>query len=201
LLRKLIHASDAHCRYDKLRELVSIASRYELITFSGDLQCDSGMVDILAGASVRVLAVSGNMDDTYIARLLRDSGISIESQVVYVDGYHFAGVSGREPITSLNRVKQLIGELGVKGDKLILISHQPPKGVNDRTVIGVHAGLYELREFDEEVQPRIHLCGHIHEARGASWLGSTLVVNPGPLKRGFYAVIDIEGKEASLEKL
>ena len=94
-----------------------------------------------------------------------------------------------------------MGELGVAGDRLILVTHQPPKGVVDRAFIGIHAGLYELREFDERVQPRLHLCGHIHEARGTGRIGRTLVVNPGPLKRGFYAVIDVEEGRAELAHL
>ena len=39
-------------------------------------------------------------------------------------------------------------------------------------------------EFIKEVQPALHVCGHIHEAKGVAKVGKTVVVNPGPPKRG-----------------
>ncbi len=201
VLRRILHLSDVHCALDRLEQVLETVSNVDAVAFTGDLQCDGKAVDMLASSGLRVLAVTGNMDDTYIGRLLEERGLSVESEVVYVDGFYFAGVSGREPVTSLRRVSQLVRELGAHGEKLILLSHHPPKGVVDRAFIGVHAGLYELKEFDETFKPRVHLCGHIHEARGVGWLGETLVVNPGPLKRGYYAVVDVEARSAELEKL
>ena len=47
-------------------------------------------------------------------------------------------------------------------------------------------------------QPHLLLCGHIHEARGESSIGSCRVVNVGELRRGFGALIEI-GEEISVE--
>jgi len=52
----------------------------------------------------------------------------------------------------------------------VLVSHLPPFGVQDRTYQMTHAGSMSLRRAVENspVKPRLWLCGHIHEARGAS---------------------------------
>ena len=64
----------------------------------------------------------------------------------------------------------------------ILITHGPPLGRCDLSVTG-RAG---CRQLLEQVQqrtppPRVHLFGHIHEARGSSFDGKTLYVNASNL--------------------
>ena len=52
----------------------------------------------------------------------------------------------------------------------VLISHEPPQGVLDLTYGGVRAGSDSLRRAVEtsDTKPRLWLCGHIHEGRGAA---------------------------------
>jgi Icc-related predicted phosphoesterase len=44
-------------------------------------------------------------------------------------------------------------------------------------------------------------CGHVHESRGYVTLDGTLVVNPGPLKLGYYAIVDYGENKAILKRL
>jgi Icc-related predicted phosphoesterase len=63
----------------------------------------------------------------------------------------------------------------------ILISHSPPKGVADRTSSGLSVGSTAVRAAIERVQPRLCLCGHIHDSWGKSGvIGETTVHNLGP---------------------
>jgi uncharacterized protein len=66
--------------------------------------------------------------------------------------------------------------------KVLLITHEPPYDTKaDEVMPGSHVGSKSLREFIEETQPDMNLCGHIHEAAGAiSKLGKTVVINLGP---------------------
>ena len=83
---------------------------------------------------------------------------------------------------------------------LILVSHTPPADtVVDRTGSGLHVGSRAVRQFIERVQPDLCLTGHIHEARGTDTLGRTLVVNPGELAAGGYAVITFDGTSVGCE--
>ena len=63
----------------------------------------------------------------------------------------------------------------------ILISHSPPKGVVDLSSRGKSLGSTAIRAAIERDQPRLCLCGHIHDSRGQSGtIGATTVHNLGP---------------------
>lgn len=49
----------------------------------------------------------------------------------------------------------------------LLLTHGPPAGIFDRTRSGDSPGCEALRDRLPELRPRLHLAGHIHEARGA----------------------------------
>ena len=71
------------------------------------------------------------------------------------------------------------------------------RGLNDDLASkGMHVGSGSVRSLVEEFQPLFCLCGHIHEGRGLDSIGDTQIINPGPFKEGWYAVIDIAGSEA-----
>lgn len=86
----------------------------------------------------------------------------------------------------------------------ILLTHGPPLRVHDLATRGVHAGCPALLERVSQIQPRLHVFGHIHEGRGATlqtWdqaavgegTDMTAFVNAAnvPLGRGVY---DAEGR-------
>lgn len=63
-------------------------------------------------------------------------------------------------------------------DTAILITHGPPQGILDETDRGTHAGCSDLRNAVEQIQPKIHCFGHIHEGGGQVLeLGTTKFVN------------------------
>ena len=48
----------------------------------------------------------------------------------------------------------------------LLVTHGPPKGLGDRIVVGIHVGCADLTAKVRSAAPRVHVFGHIHEARG-----------------------------------
>jgi Icc-related predicted phosphoesterase len=56
----------------------------------------------------------------------------------------------------------------------------PPKPVIDKgQAVMIGAGSTSVRRAIEKYQPLVDLCGHIHESRGTTRIGRTLVLNPG----------------------
>lgn len=61
--------------------------------------------------------------------------------------------------------------------KSIIVAHTPPLGAGDILYSGAHCGSKSVRSWIEEIQPKIWLCGHIHEDNSVSMIGNTLVFN------------------------
>src|SRR5579885_1790401 len=73
-------------------------------------------------------------------------------------------------------------------------AHTPPYDTRlDRLRNGTPVGSPAVRAFIERRSPDVAVVGHIHEGRGTQRLGSTLVLNPGPLREGGYVLIDDGG--------
>jgi len=86
---------------------------------------------------------------------------------------------------------KLLREL--KDYQLVLLFHTPPehKGLG-------RPGSEVVAELVNTYTPRILVCGG---ERGTEMLGRTLVVAPGSLGDGNYAIADIRAQEAQLEQL
>ncbi len=63
----------------------------------------------------------------------------------------------------------------------ILITHGPIHGVLDMTVNGRQVGCEVLKDAINIIKPKVHICGHIHEAYGQSTLQDTLFINASVL--------------------
>lgn len=59
----------------------------------------------------------------------------------------------------------------------VLITHGPPEGFGDRTTLTSRAGCADLRARVAEVEPRLHLFGHIHQDGGVWRDGATTFAN------------------------
>jgi Icc-related predicted phosphoesterase len=69
----------------------------------------------------------------------------------------------------------------IPDDTDILLLHGPPYQHGDRTSRGNHTGSPSLTATIERIQPRLVVCGHIHEARGEYRIGDSRVVNASQL--------------------
>jgi len=83
------------------------------------------------------------------------------------------------------RLNKLLNEL----ENPIVLSHAPPYGVLDKTKSGKHVGSKILLKAIKKHQPKLVLCGHIHEAKGKAKIGKTQVINLGCC--GDYEIIEI----------
>ena len=66
----------------------------------------------------------------------------------------------------------------IPDDTDVLITHRPPFGILDlRFGKGEPAGCELLLKRVQEIEPRVHLFGHIHGSYGKVQIGRTLFVN------------------------
>jgi Icc-related predicted phosphoesterase len=96
-------------------------------------------------------------------------------------------------------VEPHFGMLAVLSNKILLF-HSPPIGALD-VDDGKHKGSRVVNDAIEQYKPTWVFCGHAHGARGKENIGDTIVVNPGALKNGFYALVDTDKEKVELRTL
>ncbi len=149
-----------------------------------------------------VLAVAGNCDSQAIDERLTSLGVSLFGRGVMHQQAGFYGVSAMPPWTGTMyelSEDEIARALWAGREQLtqppceIVLSHTPPRDtLLDRTRRGEHVGSQAVRQFIEQVQPALVLCGHIHESRGVDRIGATTIVNCGPAFAGQYAVAEVD---------
>jgi Icc-related predicted phosphoesterase len=82
----------------------------------------------------------------------------------------------------------------------ILLSHAPPIGTLDLDD-GRHKGSEVVNDLIQPYRPKWVFCGHAHGARGKEIIGDTIIVNPGSLKNGFYALVNTDKEKVELKTL
>jgi Icc-related predicted phosphoesterase len=194
---RVLHVSDVHCATDKLVRVLR-DEEYDVVIASGDFECVD-TAEALANASSDVFAVTGNMDNAAVYRKLSSMGVLLDGRVAVFEELYIAGVGGLDFKGSLARLQRELGEL--KARVAILVTHHPPRGILDEPREGLHIGLSEISNLVERLRPRLHLFGHVHERPGYLAKGETLYVNAGPLKRGYYALIETQGMTVKIKQL
>lgn len=59
----------------------------------------------------------------------------------------------------------------------VIVTHGPPRMFRDKTVHGVRAGCPVLAKRVRQIQPALHVFGHIHESRGVRERDGVMYVN------------------------
>jgi Icc-related predicted phosphoesterase len=215
---RILGLADLHDRIEMLDRLKEIDA--DLIAFCGDLH-NAGSRETalpaafaLASLGPPVLIVPGNMDHRdFVPDLWEEAGLRMLHRSSFsCEDLGFLGMGGivakdprrlGDPARYYHRDDEIYETLAaayqdVSGTRCkIVLVHQPPRGAQDTLYNGESSGSVSLRRFVQEYQPDLLLCGHIHEARGESFIGSTRIVNVGELRREFASIIEI-GEEITV---
>ena len=207
---KLTVLSDIHADLDRLTMASSILADSDVLIVSGDLSRHGDPVELrdvirqLQEINPVVMTVPGNMDGAAAVSLMKEMNVNLHGEARELDGVWFAGAGGSTP-TPFGTPFELpeteiiaLLDSGFPGEPMgrrVAVCHNPPHGTKvDRILMGRHVGGKLIREWVEQMQPDLFLSGHIHEAAGVDRLGETVLVNPGPFRRGGIGVIEIPEK-------
>ncbi|MFA5061376.1 MAG: metallophosphoesterase [Candidatus Pacearchaeota archaeon] len=95
-----------------------------------------------------------------------------------------------DKVTKTNKSREvLLNKLLKENPNSILVCHNPPYGYVDVTYSKKHVGSRIIFKAIKSHQPKIVLCGHIHEAKGKAKIGKTIIYNLGCC--GDYKIIVI----------
>ena len=204
---KIFTISDIHGEkkyFDAAEHLITGA---DLVVVAGDLtktgrrESAEEVLSCIEELNTNILAVHGNWDRTEVLDLLEQKGYSIHGRgkIIRRIGFFGVGGSGKTPMrmTSEYTEEVIRGHLIAgyseirNAERVVLISHSPPKKVRDSTLFGISAGSTSISEFIQKNTINLCITGHIHEAYGTEYLNHCLVVNSGAFNKGRYASIVI----------
>lgn len=194
---------DIHDDISRVAEIPGLAEAAGVI-ISGDLTVCGGVkqaarvLGAISAHNPNIMAQIGNMDREEVTGWLEEKGWNIHRKHFEISpGVTLIGL-GCSTFTPFgtpsehpdSRLAEWLEDTlhHAKGYReLILISHTPPlDSACDRIGNGAHVGSSAVREFIQEHQPALCVCGHIHESRGVDRIGRTLVINPGAFTSGGY---------------
>ena len=201
---KLLAISDLHGDYSQVDAIRKKAGDFDALVIPGDITNfgpDEHALKLLEMFNEPIMTVPGNCDNISLLKILEEKTISLHNSSHTIGELTFVGLGGSNPTPfntpfelSEKKIGESIGTLLSKLDtnnKIILISHAPPRNTTDR-LPGGNVGSVALERFLGRFD--LVVCGHIHEARGAVQVKGTLVVNPGMGSKGQAAMITIEDK-------
>jgi len=203
--------SDIHGDLDALTRALDEAGSYDLAIIAGDITNFGDAVEaraILAPLFDRlrpIVAVSGNCDGDGVRTALESAGVSIEGRCAELAGFTFAGAGGglrRHGMTPYESTEDELEALllsaldgedrGRKGGRsLVVVTHTPPNGTPLDRRGSSHFGSHAFRTILGERVPSLWVSGHIHEGRSLWTTGASVLVNPGSVHEGYFAVADI----------
>jgi hypothetical protein len=154
---------------------------------------------ILTQSQAPVFFVPGNLDPPDITNAKAEGATCIHATCRNVKDYSFIGLGALHRAFEVPEDKIL--QWLQKGSSecqqkahTVIVSHVPPKDTKvDVAFIGGHAGSRNFSRFIIDTKPVAVFCGHIHEGRGIDHIGNTVIVNPGPARRGYYALVKLDG--------
>ncbi len=203
---RIYAVADLHGRPERLEIIGRTIERFnpDLLVVAGDIATLTNpqpVVGRLAELSVPVLAVRGNTDLPKVDLLLdhypTTRSLHLKSELVC--GVRFVGISGTIPVPFRSRLcvreAAVLAKLeSIVDERSVLVAHPPPWGTLDQIFGGFHSGSWTIRELVSRRQPRLLICGHIHECAGTEQIGNTVVVNCSMNRRRAGAIIDLEGQ-------
>ncbi|MGI8461433.1 MAG: metallophosphoesterase family protein [Solirubrobacterales bacterium] len=189
---RVLAFSDLHCDLGRAASLVERSADVDVVVCAGDLaSVHSGLeetVDALRAIETPTVLVPGNNETDEALRDACDGWAAatvLHGDGAEIEGMTFFGLGAGIPITPWDWSFDLDDDqartaLASCPKDAFLVLHSPPHGHADASQ-GRHLGSPAIAEAIAEKQPRIAVCGHIHESWGErSEIGETAVLNLGP---------------------
>lgn len=205
----IVALADMHGDVSLIETVFREAQTIDLVLLLGDItnfgrkEAIKKVVAAVLPHCRRLLAVPGNCDYPEVEDWLTQEGLSLHRRHAVIDGIGFAGAGlslpcpGRTPgEISEQDFRQYLAEAAAgfpEDTPMVLVTHEPPFDTGaDIAFTGEHVGSRVIRDFIETYRPLVCFTGHIHEAAGLDSIGPTRIINPGPLRSGGYAYVEIE---------
>jgi Icc-related predicted phosphoesterase len=201
--------SDIHGFIEPMDHLERQIASADMVLVAGDITRNGRgdearlIMERIEGLNGKILAVHGNWDGREVLEYLEQKKYSLHADGRIIDGIGFLGLGGSSPIPIKTRTEYREEEIldfletGMRkvsaARSIVLVSHVPPRGMRDRTFLGLRGGSRSLRDFLLRNPVSACICGHIHEAWGIERFDSLTVANAGSFRKGTYITGSVNG--------
>jgi len=194
---RILAFSDLHMARARAEAIVKASAEADLVIGAGDFcnhrEKQPEAMNLLTGLSAPMIAVPGNAESYAELCEAAHAGTTVlHGEAVEVAGLRIFGLGGAVPETPFGSWSWDISEAGAEtllkacNSADILVTHSPPKGVADETSGRLSIGSTAVRDAIKRIQPKLVLCGHVHESWGVEgWIGASRIVNLGPTPNWF----------------
>lgn len=188
---RLILTSDTHTMHDQL--VMPAALPGDIFLHAGDFSYQGRVYELEAFelwlSSLdydHKIMIAGNHDLSFetkpkLAYRVITTPTILDQTLVEVEGISIYG-EPRQPEffnwafnVPRHKMKEVWDKVPTSID--VLLTHGPPYRAGDMNQEGDSVGCVYLREWIEKHQPKLVVCGHIHEGYGSYYIGKTQVVN------------------------
>ncbi|RLJ41148.1 hypothetical protein BCF46_2936 [Litoreibacter meonggei] len=191
---KLLTFSDLHRDVQAARAIADASAEADIVIGAGDFATHGlGMtdtMDVLMQCQAPLILVHGNHDNpSELVQLCADRRDVhyLHGQTLDIAGVVFFGFGGETHANGTEGRLHSVSEadaarfLAPCPDGVVLVTHAPPFGTADLYKDGTHGGSTAIHDAIKLKQPRLALCGHIHNAWGTEGtIGATKIRNLGP---------------------
>ena len=199
---RIYAVADIHGKKENLETICSVTTRLkpDLMVIAGDITHyfnGESAIAQLDQLDTPIVCIRGNSDFKKIEQSIKNArNIRLLcTSPHYFKGIGFVGANGTIPLPFASRIcireKKRLKNLLPLNKETILVAHPPPRGVCDK-VGKFSAGSQNLFDFIDSAQPKMLLCGHIHEQAGQGFIKNTLVINCAVNTIRAGAIIDLE---------
>jgi len=170
-----IHAGDSNCR-----------TITELIDFNNWIKQINAKFKIYVAGNHCSICEKLNINE--IKNYLQDC-IYLENETLIIDNIKFFGspyskeFNGWSFMAYEHKLKEIWDKIPEDTD--IVITHGPAYGWLDQNVHGEHCGSETLRARFEEIKPKYHITGHLHEASNILQTEYTTIINASVLDENY----------------
>jgi uncharacterized protein len=187
---RVLAFSDVHRDLDQARRLAERAREVDVVVAAGDFASVhrglEELIDVLVVIETPTVVVPGNNETDEALRAAcsgwRAASV-LHGEGTVIDGVAFFGLGGGVPVTPWSwsfdfSEDEAAEKLAACPPGGVLVVHSPPKGYVDGDR---HLGSEAILHAIEDKQPRLTVCGHIHESAGdEASVGNARVLNAGP---------------------
>ncbi|MCP3970576.1 MAG: serine/threonine protein phosphatase [Rhodobacteraceae bacterium] len=194
---KILAFSDLHLAHDRAAAIAAASADADLVIGAGDF-CNTrtGLdeaMNMLGGIRAAFVVVPGNAESVDELHAAAHAGTTVlHGTFTRIGDLALFGLGYGVPVTPFGDWSCDLTELEAAvmlsqcAAADILVTHSPPRGVADLTSTRLSVGSTAIRDAIKRVQPKLALCGHIHDSWGAgARIGATRVVNLGPTPNWF----------------